>query len=70
MLAGFEEIERLVKLESGRLESEPGETDLAELVGRLLKQLEPATVSRQIRLSYSGRTRRSPWAWRRSSLSA
>lgn len=53
MLAGFEEIERLVKLESGRLESEPGDTDLAELVGRLLKQLEPATVSRQIRLSYS-----------------
>lgn len=53
MLAGFEEIERLVKLESGRLESEPGETDLAELVGRLLKQLEPATVSRQVRLSYN-----------------
>ena len=53
MLAGFEEIERLVKLESGRLESEPGETDLAELVGRLLKQLEPATVSRQVRLSFT-----------------
>lgn len=39
MLAGFDELDRLAKLESGALAIEPGETDLARVVAGLAGQL-------------------------------
>ncbi len=50
MLAGFEEVERLARLESGQAEPEQGETDLAATLSRLVEQLEPAIGPREVRL--------------------
>lgn len=41
ILAGFEELDRLARLETGALAIEPGETDLAALVRRTAAQLAP-----------------------------
>ena len=41
ILAGFEELDRLAKLETGVVEIEPGETDVADLVARTVAQLAP-----------------------------
>jgi signal transduction histidine kinase len=41
ILAGFEELDRLARLETGTMSMEPGETDLAALVRRTAAQLEP-----------------------------
>ena len=41
ILAGFEELDRLARLETGALTIEPGETDLAALVRRTAAQLDP-----------------------------
>ena len=41
ILAGFEELDRLARLETGATRIEPGETDLAALVRRTAAQLEP-----------------------------
>lgn len=41
ILAGFEELDRLARLETGAIGIEPGETDLAALVRRTADQLEP-----------------------------
>lgn len=46
MLAAFEELERLAKLESGALDVEPGETDLAATVAATIAQLGAHTRSR------------------------
>lgn len=46
MLAGFEELDRLVKLDSGALELESGDCDLAALVAMTVAQLEPYGAQR------------------------
>jgi signal transduction histidine kinase len=53
MLAGFEDVERLVQLETGRMPIEPGESDLAAIVARMITQLEPLIVPREIRLRWA-----------------
>ena len=53
MLAGFEDVERLIRLETGRSAIEPGETDLAALTDRLVAQLGPLTGPREIRLRWT-----------------
>lgn len=50
MLAGFEEVERLARLETGHAETEQGECDLAATLARLVTQLEPASGPREVRL--------------------
>ena len=42
ILAGFEELDRLARLETGAIRMEPGETDLAALLRRTAAQLDPA----------------------------
>ena len=46
MLAGFEELDRLVKLNSGALELDPGECDLARVIATTVGQLEAYTGPR------------------------
>jgi signal transduction histidine kinase len=53
MLAGFEDVERLVRLETGRARIEPGQADLAAIVTRLVAQLEPLITPREIRLRWT-----------------
>jgi len=50
MLAGFEEVERLVRLETGRLETTDGETELVALLQRLVRQLDPVIGPREVKL--------------------
>lgn len=54
MLAGFEDIERLVGLESGlvngRIDPAEGTTDLTGMLVRLVGQLEPVLAPREVRL--------------------
>jgi signal transduction histidine kinase len=52
VLAGFEEIDRLVKFETGRGEAIDGHSDLAQVITRLLAQLEPAMAAREVRLTF------------------
>ncbi|WP_298196208.1 histidine kinase dimerization/phospho-acceptor domain-containing protein [Novosphingobium sp.] len=47
MLAGFEELERLARLDSGAMAPEPGEADMGALVEALIAQLVPFTGPRQ-----------------------
>ena len=47
MLAGFEELERLARLEGGRFELEPGDCDLAAVVQATVAQLQPFTTPRE-----------------------
>lgn len=51
MLAGFEEVERLVKLESHTLDIDSGEADAAEIVARLVEQISPVLAARNVRLT-------------------
>lgn len=51
ILAGFEELDRLARLETGALAIEPGDADLAALVRRTLDQLNPVLASRGAALS-------------------
>ncbi len=46
ILAGFEELDRLARLETGALAIEPGEADLAALVQRILGQIAPVLDTR------------------------
>ncbi|MBI1403871.1 MAG: sensor histidine kinase [Porphyrobacter sp.] len=41
ILAGFDELDRLARLETGAMAIEPGEADLAQLVRRILDQIAP-----------------------------
>jgi two-component system OmpR family sensor kinase len=41
ILAGFEELDRLARLETGAMRVEPGETDLAALLRRTAAQIDP-----------------------------
>lgn len=47
ILAGFEELDRLARLETGALGIEPGEADLAALVQRICDQLAPVLDTRE-----------------------
>ncbi len=51
ILAGFEELDRLARLETGAIETEPGETDLAALVRRTNRQLEQVLHPRMAGIS-------------------
>ncbi|NLR71260.1 HAMP domain-containing histidine kinase [Novosphingobium sp. ERN07] len=51
ILAGFEEVERLVKLESRALTLDPGEADAAQVVARLIDQVTPVFAARNVRLA-------------------
>jgi signal transduction histidine kinase len=51
ILAGFEELDRLARLETGALAIEPGDADLAALVRRTADQLNPVLASRGAILS-------------------
>ena len=53
MLAGFEDVERLVRLETGRAQLEQGEADLAAIMSRLAAQLEPLVGPREVRLRWT-----------------
>ena len=46
MLSAFEELERLARLESGAMELDPGESDLASLISATVAQLGAHTTSR------------------------
>lgn len=46
MLAGFEELERLAQLESGKIALQPGESDLAQIVAATIAQLRPFSEPR------------------------
>jgi two-component system, OmpR family, sensor kinase len=45
ILAGFEELDRLARLETGAMVIEPGEADLAALVRRTIAQLNPVLTA-------------------------
>lgn len=51
ILAGFEEVERLVKLECHALTLEPGEADASAVIARLVEQFTPVLAARNVRLS-------------------
>lgn len=46
MLAGFDELDRLARLDSGALQLDPGSCDLAMVIAGIVHQLEPHTSSR------------------------
>jgi two-component system, OmpR family, sensor kinase len=46
ILAGFEELDRLARLETGAMRVEPGESDLAALMQRTTEQLAPVLAQR------------------------
>ena len=54
VLAGFEEIDRLVRFETGRGDEIGGQCDLAQVIGRLLTQLEPGLAGREVRFGFDG----------------
>lgn len=53
MLAGFEEVELLVGLETGRLGTEPGTADPGALLPHLVAQVEAAVRTREVKLRCS-----------------
>lgn len=54
ILAGFEELDRLAKLETGVLDIDGGETDLASLAERTCRQLEPVLRPRMAGIALEG----------------
>lgn len=52
MLAAFEDVERLVGLESGRIVPQAGEVCAAEVLERLIAQVAPLAAPREIRLRF------------------
>lgn len=53
ILAGFEELDRLAKLETGVVDIEPGEADLAALAQATVKQLEQVLTPRMAGIEFS-----------------
>lgn len=51
MLAGFEEVERLVKLESRALTIDTGEADAAAIIAQMVEQVTPVLAARNVRLN-------------------
>jgi signal transduction histidine kinase len=47
ILAGFEELDRLARLETGTIAIAPGETDLAALLRRTVAQLDPVLAAQE-----------------------
>ena len=47
ILAGFDELDRLARLETGALGIEPGEADIARLTRRIVDQLAPVLAARE-----------------------
>ena len=60
MLAGFEELERFARIDSGAMEIEPGASDLADCVCATLVRLEHHTAARGIALELERLTRPLP----------
>ena len=60
ILAGFEELERLAKLESGAVELETGRCDLAAIARRQIAQLQPVLAPRVARLEANFDDARAP----------
>ena len=58
ILGGFDDIDRMVKLETGHLAPEAGTADIGAVFDRLMDQLEHVVASREVRL----RVERSPGA--------
>ena len=54
ILAGFEELDRLARLETGAMRVEPGECDLALLVRRAAGQIGPVLAQRGAALGFVG----------------
>lgn len=54
ILAGFEELDRLARLETGAMRVEPGESDLAALLRRTADQIAPVLVQRGAKLRFAG----------------
>jgi signal transduction histidine kinase len=52
ILAGFEELDRLARLETGAMRVEPGESDLAALVRRTAAQIMPVLTPRGAELRF------------------
>ncbi|HSF11346.1 MAG TPA: histidine kinase dimerization/phospho-acceptor domain-containing protein, partial [Erythrobacter sp.] len=52
ILAGFEELDRLARLETGAMRVEPGECDLAGLLHRTIEQIMPVLVPRGSALQF------------------
>ncbi|MFN3864220.1 MAG: histidine kinase dimerization/phospho-acceptor domain-containing protein [Erythrobacter sp.] len=52
ILAGFEELDRLARLETGALEIAPGETDLAALVRRTIEQIAPVLETHKAGIAF------------------
>ena len=50
ILAGFDEIDRLARLEGGTFEREPGESDLRDIVARIQRRLESVLRQRSARI--------------------
>lgn len=52
VLAGFEDIDRLVRFETGRGNDVAGKTDLAAVLGRLIGLLRPGAAARQVTFAF------------------
>ncbi|MBT2134182.1 hypothetical protein KK137_07540 [Croceibacterium sp. LX-88] len=52
IMAGFDEIDRLARLESGALEFESGQCDLREVVNQLLRRLDGVLRQRSARIEF------------------
>lgn len=50
LLAGFDEIDRLARLEAGTFEREPGQSDLRDIVARIQRRLEGVLRQRSARI--------------------
>ena len=61
ILAGFDELERLAKLESGAISVSGGKTDLVELTQRMTDQLNQVLASRMAGIDLDLGTQRSAW---------
>jgi len=55
LMAGFDEIDRLAKLETGALHLEPGQSDWREVVATILRRLEGVLRPRSARLDLTAR---------------
>jgi two-component system OmpR family sensor kinase len=62
MLAGFDELDRLVRLEGGALDLEPGNSDFAIILGQQIEQLQTVLASRVARLEFESSLPSAPLA--------
>lgn len=54
ILAGFDELDRLARLESGALELDEGSSDIAGILAALIDQIRPALLPRSSEINLSG----------------